>query len=62
MVRVSNKRKYRVKKNTLGNKLCACLLLLCGLVPMIIDHDATAFVFFSMFAVPLFFAKDNLLL
>lgn len=44
---------------TLKNKLCAIGLLLCGCVPTFMENDATALVFIGMFAVPLFFAKEN---
>ncbi len=44
---------------TLKNKVYAVLLLVCGYVPVLIDNDATVFVFMLMFAGPLFFAKEN---
>lgn len=44
---------------TLKNKVYAIVLLACGVVPMLIDGDGTAFVFFGFIAIPLFFAKEN---
>lgn len=44
---------------TLKNKLYAITLLACGYVPVLIDNDGTALVFFGMIAIPLFFAKEN---
>lgn len=44
---------------TLKNKLYAVVLLICGYLPVLIDKDATALVFFAFIAIPLFFAKEN---
>ena len=44
---------------TWKQKLGALLVMACGLVPYIIDGDATAFVFVSFLAVPAFFAKTD---
>lgn len=44
---------------TLKNKIYAVVLLICGYLPVIIDKDATALVFFAFIAIPLFFAKEN---
>lgn len=44
---------------TLKNKLYAILLIGCTLPVMLLDGDATATVFASMFAVPMFFAKES---
>lgn len=44
---------------TLKNKLYAVIMLLCGCVPTFMEQDGTALVFISMFAIPLFFAKEN---
>lgn len=44
---------------TLKNKVCASLLILGGIVPILIEGDGTALAFFSFIAVPLFFAKEN---
>ena len=35
------------------------VLLICGYLPVLIDKDATALVFFAFIAIPLFFAKEN---
>lgn len=44
---------------TLKNKLYAFLLIGCTLPVMFLEGDATATVFVGMFAVPMFFAKEN---
>lgn len=44
---------------TLKNKICSILLLGCGYVPVLIDHDGTALVVFACIAIPMFFAKEN---
>ena len=44
---------------TLKNKLYAVVLLICGYLPVLIDKDATALVFFAFIAIPLFFAKEK---
>lgn len=44
---------------TLKNKLYAVVLLICGYLPVLIDKDAIALVFFAFIAIPLFFAKEN---
>ena len=44
---------------TWKNKLSAIAMLGCGYVGVLIENDATALVFLAMFAVPLFFAKEN---
>lgn len=44
---------------TLKNKLYAVALLICGYLPVLIDKDAAALVFFAFIAIPLFFAKEN---
>lgn len=44
---------------TLKNKLYAVVLLICGYLPVLIDKDATALVFFAFIAIPLVFAKEN---
>ena len=41
------------------NKLYALLLIACTLPIMFLEGDATATVFVSMIAVPMFFAKEN---
>lgn len=44
---------------TLKNKLYAMGLIACSLPIIWLDNDATATVFISIFAIPLFFAKEN---
>ncbi len=46
-------------KKTIKNKIVAILLIVCGLVPAFIDKDITAEIMMLLFAIPLFFAKDN---
>lgn len=41
------------------NKIYAVVLLALGWLSMLLDQDATAFLFLAMLAVPLFFAKRN---
>jgi Na+/H+ antiporter NhaD/arsenite permease-like protein len=53
------KRFVRNIRRTYKNKLVAIALLACSLAPAILDNDGTALLFISMFAVPLFFAKNN---
>lgn len=47
---------------TLKNKLYALLLIGCTLPVTFLEGDATATVFVGMFAVPMFFAKENWIL
>lgn len=49
----------RYENENLENKLSAIAMLGCGYVGVLIENDATALVFLAMFAVPLFFAKEN---
>lgn len=44
---------------TWKNKLCAIALLAAGYMGVALENDGTALVFFAMFAIPLFFAKEN---
>ena len=44
---------------TLKNKIAALSLVLAGLVPTLLDGDATVLVFAGLFAIPLFFAKED---
>lgn len=41
------------------NKIYAVVLLALGWLSMLLDQDATAFLFLAMLVVPLFFAKRN---
>ena len=49
----------RYMLETWQNKLVAIVLVIAGLVPVFMDGDATAFVLFMFFAVPLFFSRKN---
>lgn len=51
-----------VDTETMKNKLYAVLLIACTLPVMFLEGDATATVFISMIAVPMFFAKENWIL
>ena len=44
---------------TLKNKLAALALVGCGLVPTILEGDASVLLFAIVFGLPLFFAKDD---
>ncbi len=44
---------------TLKNKLICCSITYLWYLPVLIDKDATALVFFAFIAIPLFFAKEN---
>jgi hypothetical protein len=44
---------------TWKNKLAAIALLAMGYVGIVLENDATAFVLFALFAIPMFFAKEN---
>lgn len=46
-------------RRTWKNKLAALGLAVVGYWSIGIDNDATAFVFFLFFAIPLFFARRN---
>ena len=47
-------------KRTWKNKVVALCLMQLGYMTIGIDNDVTAFVFILLFAVPLFFAKNNI--
>jgi len=51
--------KEKSMMKTIKNKLVALSLILVGLAPTILDRDSTALIFFSIIAIPLFFAKEN---
>ena len=44
---------------TFWNKVVALAMILCGMVPMIIDKDATALIVIGFIAVPMFFARTD---
>ena len=46
-------------RKTWKNKISAIVLLLGGMIPVLIDGDGTALLFFSCIAIPMFFAKKN---
>ena len=52
-------RKKMWRRELLKNKLCALVLILMGLVPILIERDCTLFIFALMIGLPLFFAKEN---
>lgn len=47
------------KSKTFKNKMYAVGLEIIGVLSILPEHDITAFIFIQMFALPLFFAKDN---
>lgn len=47
------------KKKTFKNKCYAIGLEIIGLISILPEKDITVFIFIQMFALPLFFAKDN---
>lgn len=47
------------KAKTLKNKVVAVTLIICGILSLTFDTDATATVMILLFAIPLFFAKEN---
>lgn len=52
---------YRNLRVTYKNKIVATFLLLIGLTPAWFDNDATALLFYGIFAIPLFFYKENVI-
>lgn len=44
---------------TYKNKLVAIALIILGMVPVMLDGDATALMLLGFFAVPLFFTNKN---
>jgi hypothetical protein len=49
------------KRNTRLNKAAAIVLALAGYASTLIDGDATGFVVVLIFAIPLFFARENVI-
>lgn len=47
------------KKSTRGNKILAVCMLVLSAIPMVMEKEATGFIFMCMVAIPLFFAKRN---
>lgn len=46
-------------KETIKNKIYALVLIGIGVISILPENDATAFIFFCLIGVPLFFAKEN---
>lgn len=44
---------------TWKNKICAIAMIICGMLGIVIEKDATALVFMLLIAVPMFFSKRN---
>jgi hypothetical protein len=47
------------KCKTLENKMVALVLVCVGAVSVLVDGDATAFVFLAMIGLVLFFSREN---
>lgn len=47
------------KRELLKNKIYSLILVGLGALSILIEYDATFFVFTSMIGIPLFFAKEN---
>lgn len=47
-------------KKTLLNKLAALTMLLIGFAMIKLEGDGTVLIFMLLFALPLFFAKENM--
>ena len=47
------------RRELLKNKLYSLILIGIGALSVLIDYDATFFIFTLMFGLPLFFAKEN---
>lgn len=46
-------------QRTWKNKITAIVLILGGMLPVALDGDGTALLFFGCIAIPMFFAKKN---
>ena len=46
-------------RRTWKNKLGAIFMIICGMLGVVVEKDATALVFLLMFAVPMFFSKRS---
>lgn len=46
-------------KETIKNKIYALVFIGIGALSILPENDATAFIFFCLIGVPLFFAKEN---
>lgn len=49
------------RRNMIKQRICGVIMVLCGVVPMIIDKDATAFIFLAMFYLPMIFGKQYIM-
>lgn len=57
---VTNERRVLMwRTDLIKNKVYSVGLILIGIIPVLIEGDATALVFFLMIGIPLFFAKEN---
>ena len=57
---IVKKNKRRVYK-TLKNKVYSLLLIVVGAASILLERDVTVFVVFSLIAIPIFFAKENII-
>ncbi len=55
----NKRRRFRIKRELLKNKLYALILIGLGWLSILPDRDGTFLVFISMIAIPLFFSKEN---
>lgn len=51
-----------LKKDLLRNKLYSLIFMTVGALSVLIEYDATFFVFTLILGIPLFFAKENWIL
>lgn len=58
-IRRCYRRFKRYMDETLANKILALILVFIGVIPIWIIEDGTFLVLMLIFAVPLFFAKEN---
>lgn len=52
---------YRNLRVAYKNKLAAMFMLLVGMTPVWFERDGTVLLFYGIFAIPLFFYKENVL-
>lgn len=55
----NKRRRFRVKRELLKNKLYALILISIGWLSIIPERDGTFLVFALMLGLPLFFSKEN---
>ena len=53
------KQTKNVWRKTIKNKISALVLIAIGIVPVLIERDATMLLFALSVGIPLFFAKEN---